>query len=619
MSAAATAETSSRSVSLRARQTVRAWDHHTVALWVIVAVQAIWLGALMWRGWYYQDDLAFMAQANGRTLGLAYLTDPVNDHLTPGLRLVFWLLQPLGASGYGVTVIARLALQAGATLLLHRLMVRLVGRSWLGLAVLACYAVSPLLLGMTWLTVAAMVLPAQVLVLTGLLLQVEYIRNGRLRHAAWAGVAFGAAAMFLELSGIDAVLVVPLALGFGYEGTVRQRFAAMRKQWLGWLLAALPLSAFAVAYLAGGYGGSARSVSGGTLLRFAWRQWSETVAPMALGGPWRWFSSGVVYVSWTQPPGIAVWLTQAVVLGAIVLSLRRSGVQALAAWCLPVVFVALCSAIVSVGRFDAYGYLAAHTITYAFGAAVPCSLAVVLAFRPSATAVIRRHRVSRIPARRAPVLLVAGVIAGATLSGLSFTDRWAKNPTERYVDTLRSSLASHPNAALFDTPLPTNVLPYIQPVRYLSDVLPLLNAHAWFNGPGAEIVDGQGRIVPATFLPAAQLPASDPTHFCDYLVSGRVARVWQLTGPAAANEWFLRLDYFQQHASVVHVALVDAGGARVFPVTGSRVVLGDTLATTYVRFPQSTPVAVRVWSESPATNVCLTAVQVGSPFPTSGD
>ena len=92
------------------------------------AGQAIWLGVLMARGWYYQDDLAFFAQARQRGLGFGYLTAPVNDHLTPGLRLGFWLLQPLGASAYGVTIALRLLMQAGATLWLDRLMVRLAGR-----------------------------------------------------------------------------------------------------------------------------------------------------------------------------------------------------------------------------------------------------------------------------------------------------------------------------------------------------------------------------------------------------------------------------------------------------------------------------------------------------------
>ena len=87
-------------------------DGYRLALLIILAGQAIWLGVLMARGWYYQDDLAFFAQARQRGLGFGYLTAPVNDHLTPGLRLGFWLLQPLGASAYGVTIALRLLMQA---------------------------------------------------------------------------------------------------------------------------------------------------------------------------------------------------------------------------------------------------------------------------------------------------------------------------------------------------------------------------------------------------------------------------------------------------------------------------------------------------------------------------
>ena len=51
-------------------------DTFRLVLWAILAVQALWLGILMARGWYYQDDLAFLAQAHHH--GLGSLADPVN-------------------------------------------------------------------------------------------------------------------------------------------------------------------------------------------------------------------------------------------------------------------------------------------------------------------------------------------------------------------------------------------------------------------------------------------------------------------------------------------------------------------------------------------------------------
>jgi hypothetical protein len=307
-----------------------------------------------------------------------------------------------------------------------------------------------------------------------------------------------------------------------------------------------------------------------------------------------------------------------VVVLAVAASLIRSGRRALVAWSLPVLFVLLCSTILTIGRFNQFGYLSARVIVYVFSAGAPCALAVLLAFADPGWPV--SHRAVRRSRRlAAPTVLIAAVVASSVVSAVGFIDRWSSNPTKAYLATLRTELAAHPGAALFDTPLPLRVLPYIEPNRYLSDIVPLIDEHPSFDGASdPQIVDERGHLVPATFVPAAQVSGEDRNAFCDHLVAGRSERVWPLTGLATANEWFLRLDYFQQHASVVHVSLVDARGESTVPSGGSRVILDSTLATTYLRFPQTSPVAVDVRSESPATNLCLTAVQVGYPFPTRG-
>jgi hypothetical protein len=303
---------------------------------------------------------------------------------------------------------------------------------------------------------------------------------------------------------------------------------------------------------------------------------------------------------------------------------RRAVAEVLVAWTLPVACVLLSSLILVAGRFAEFGFLSAQVITYVFGAALPCALAVYLAFsRPaaaSANTTGRRRRVRLVrPSTAVAFALVAAQAGAAIVSDVRFGNRWAQNPTERYAAALRADLARHPDAQLFDTPLPLDVLPFTEPNRYVSDVVPLLGRHASFAAhSGAMIVDRKGHLRPATFVAAAKVPKGPPGTFCDNLLTSARSARYRLASVPAANEWFLDLDYFQQHPSVVHVWLVDRTGHRTAPVGGDRVVLDSTLDRIYLRFPWVRPVAVDVESRSADTNVCLAAIQVGYPFPLGG-
>jgi hypothetical protein len=590
---------------------------YRVAVGVVVAVQALWFGLLMARGWYYQDDLDLLSQAHRRGLSLRYLTTPINDHLSPGMRLMFWILQPLEGSAYGATIVLRLVLQAVATLLLYRLLTWLVGRTPLALGVTAGYALSPLLLGMSWLTVAVMVLPAQALVLTGFLAQLRFLRTGGLRHAAVAGLAFGAAAAFLELSALDSVLVLPVALAFVYRGSIRQRLTALRLDWAGWTFAAAPLAAFAGVYVFGDYGGAARPVRAGTLARFVWEQWSYTVAPAAVGGPWSWFAIGDAYVSTAQPTPVARWLVQGFVLVVVVAAVVRTGVRALAAWSLPLLFVLLCSTILTIGRFRAFGFLSAHSIVYTFSAGIPCALAVALAFHREPSD--RRHASlsTRWLPRFAGLALVA-IIAGSAVSAVRFTDRWAQNPAPRFVATLRSELRHSPDVRLLDTTLPVNIEDFLHTDKRVSDLVSLLGERASFAPTGPtppRIVDSHGHLVASVFVPSSQVETSGSNPLCNDVVRSTDRIVQPFVKPAGENEWFLKLDYFEPHPSVVYVGLIDDHGREVTPTGGARLVLTVNVSAAYLRFPMVRPTAFVIRGASAATLMCVTGAAIGAPFP----
>src|SRR3954454_21353136 len=119
----------------------RGWSPFTAGLVAILIGQAAWAGWLSARRRFYQNDLSALDEASGRRLGWRFLTMPVNDHLVPGYRLVFWLQRHTDPLNYPQTVIARVVLQTLAIWLLYRLLALLFGRRPGVLVILLLYAV----------------------------------------------------------------------------------------------------------------------------------------------------------------------------------------------------------------------------------------------------------------------------------------------------------------------------------------------------------------------------------------------------------------------------------------------------------------------------------------------
>jgi len=83
------------------------FDIYTSSVIAIVLVQAAWLGWACARGWFYADDLSYLSEASGQSLGWHYLTASVNDHFVPGLRLIFWIMNRTIGLNYPVTIAGR--------------------------------------------------------------------------------------------------------------------------------------------------------------------------------------------------------------------------------------------------------------------------------------------------------------------------------------------------------------------------------------------------------------------------------------------------------------------------------------------------------------------------------
>ncbi|MDQ1742366.1 MAG: hypothetical protein QOE23_705 [Pseudonocardiales bacterium] len=621
---------------------------YRLGLVCLLAGQAAWCWWLSARGWFYQDDLSALDEADGRRLGWRFLTMPVNDHLVPGYRLAFWLQSAVDPLNYQNTVVVRVLLQTVAVGLLYRLLVLLFGRRPGVLAVLALYAVNPLIVAnLTWLTTAACLVPAEIAAILALDCHVRYAVTGRLRWAAGAGAALLAGMCFWEKTAIIGVVLPVLSLGYLSSGPIRGRLAEQVRHWRGWLLTAVPPLLFVGYFFGRHYGGSARGIGAGDLLEVNRTAWLRLVAPALFGGPWSWFDAGNAYVSWSSPSTTAVVISQFGFLLLVVLGWRRTGARSLVGWSIPALSVVLGTTLVSIGRFFAFGDLVAVTMRYSYDFALVLALGAALALLPTTPAAIANralggHPVETGPGNPAPAETAPGpagadrgrsasgryrlalaaaaclaLLVSSAVSTLRFEHRWLQNPTKPYLDRLAANLAAAgPAVNLYDTPVSTRVVPYFfGPTMHLSRLLSWTDARVRFDQTDSAplLVDLEGNLQAANLLPAAYgvLP---PGQTCEVLAHG--VGTWRvpLTKRLPYGEGFLRLEYFQQRASTMTVQVEDASGRLMNPTTGSRVSFPVTLGAQLLRLPPSEAVAVVFRSESAAMNICIGAIVIGAPF-----
>ena len=596
---------------------------------LIVLAQAGWLGYLASRGWFYGDDLSYLGEATGEDLDWQYLSAPVNDHFLPGLRLVFWLLNRATGLDYGITILARLVLQAVATLLVYRLLVLLAGRRPGVVLLTGWYAFATLLVpGTLWLTTSVDLLCSQLLVILAIDLHVRYTLTGRFWLAVGTALALLGALSFWEPSGITAALLPILSLGFLHQGTLGQRLRALLRRWPGWLVVTAALAGWLAYFLSGPYGGGARTLGVGPALHVLQVGWLNTLGPALLGGPWRWFYRGEVYFPIADPPLAAVLLGQACVVVAVLAGLARTGLRSLLAWSLPVLTFAIGTVVVALGRFEVFGDLSPRSFNYAFPVAVPLTVAAALALLPSTAADVaarvteREWRViptavsTRPGLRIAAAVLAALFLASSGFSGATFTRRWAQNPSKSYVDTLTASVRyAGPEVNLWDTRVPPSVLATFSARNHVSDLLRLAELPARVQDSTSEpmLVKPDGSLAPAALLPVATQigPAKDS---CTRLVHGQGSWTIPLSRRLGVNEYFVQVSYLQQKPSVLYLGIRDLAGNTVDPVGGQRRQLPDQLANLYLRLPLTSVESLVVRSEGVNADVCIGAIVVGVPY-----
>jgi hypothetical protein len=594
-----------------------------LAIGFIVVAQAAWLGTLASRGWYYQDDFTFLAEATDRSFGWQYLSEPLNDHLVPGLRASFWLMQHFAPFNYALTIAVRLVLQAVATVLLFRLLVLLVARRPGILYVISIYAFSPLLIpGFLWLSTSTNVLPSQICALLTYEAHIRYVRTRKLRWSIVAGLALVSGVSFWEKTAVTSILLVVLSFGWLTTGSAAARFRILLSDRIGWLLTFGPLAAFLTYFVLAGYGASGKVSSLPAGRTLAWSQWSRTLWPSLLGGPWRWFHSGEIYASLGNPTMGTIVLGQIAFGIALILGVRLVGWRALLAWAMPAISVVVGMTLVGLGRYELFGGLVPLSYSYAFDLGIPLALALCLS---TMRATGHGHSIRQAPVngRRLSLLIPIATLvcfaASAFASGSLFDARWGQNPSRKYVTNLvAQTKRAGSSLNLYDTGLPLNVVPFVAGNRHVSDVLGIAHLKPRFNGSESEpqVVDESGSIRPATLLILSRAIVQ-PNDFCTNLIRGVSTRTVLLSHSLGENQYFLRLDYFEQRPTNLRITVHDTDGKDIRIIANTDVHFDAGLGSVFLQLDTGRPASVTTTSQNAATNLCITSLSVGIPFPKS--
>jgi hypothetical protein len=219
--------------------------------------------------------------------------------------------------------------------------------------------------------------------------------------------------------------------------------------------------------------------------------------------------------------------------------------------------------------------------------------------------------------RLAAGAFVTAIVVTSLVSGARFANIFGRSPSQAYVENLTSSArAAGPAVNVYDTAVPAWLISPVEPHHSVTDLLRLSGATFKIEDRSTTplIAAADGHLVKSVFVPASFVAPLAP---CGSAVHGAGTFTFPLNRPAPDAGWYLHLQLFQQAPSTVTVELINAEGKVATPLGGSTLHL-DQLASLSLRLPVFAPTAVRFRSTDPNTSLCLTAIQVGAPFPVAG-
>lgn len=467
---------------------------------LIVVAQVSWVGVLLNRGWWTQEDYVLLRMATEDSLTLNSLGTPIAGEFSPVGHLLIQCMSAFELLQWDSAMLVVLLLQATASLLLWTSLTGVLGDRWirLPLLVLGCFA--PIVLpSILWFSLALLHLPA---IIGFLLAATAFLAEGR--NGTVGGRSLVLAGLALALFSSDQTLLLPFALfttvaivlfppGARLDRRVVQTFALSPRFWI--LAAVLLLVRIML-----GRRARAASEAWGDLDSFGPGEPLSTYVKQLIaavtGGPWDGAVIGTVVVA---PDNSATAASALIVLAGLALVLR-SGSPATRLATVAVALLLLAGALM-----PSFLRLPVSVSTHQRYLSVAIIVAVVVLGAGLRTAEWPRTigtRVRRIPGTVAvAVSLLLVVSCGATLRVLVPE---IDNAEDRaYTAALRAGLQAEPRAVLLDGPVPERIMSSVlgHDAR-ISTVARLIPEAPVFDLPSEALraVDQEGRVraVPLT-------------------------------------------------------------------------------------------------------------------------
>ena len=190
-------------------------------LLAVVAIQTVALGAYALKGFFFVDDFLHFFFASG-PLTIGYLKEPVFQHLIPGYRFIFWVLQHGFPMNYEAAVAGMMLFHGLSSWVMFRLLRRLCPLP-VAAVLLLIWAVSPIHLRLSvWAAAGLEYFPCNFFSLLAIERMLAYWSEGRKRDLGLSLLGLVLGLSFF----VKALLVV------GYLGLLWILFPGLRPQQL---------------------------------------------------------------------------------------------------------------------------------------------------------------------------------------------------------------------------------------------------------------------------------------------------------------------------------------------------------------------------------------------------
>ncbi|RSM65163.1 hypothetical protein DMH04_49835 [Kibdelosporangium aridum] len=407
----------------------------SIAAAVVAAIPFVIHAIATFSGYFGQDDFVILYRAgNSGPFDPGYLFQDYSGHIAPGMFLLAWFITAPAPLNYTIAVIPALLMQAGASILLWRLLVRVFGHRWGLLLPYAMYTFSSLILYSTmWWAYAVQLFPLLLTMFGAFNTHLTYLRTREPKHVVTTLLWTVAGMAFYE----KAALFLPLLFGFTL-------LLGERAPWRVWLAHGALLAGFVALYA----GLTASRIkeglpSGDVIAEFLRRSVVDVFLPGLFGGPWTDPAMGAAIS--TPPLGLRI-AAAAVAVAVIAGGILVGGRKAVLAWSLLGAYVVVDLALVIITRLPEIGPLIGNDPRYTADA-VPITV-LCGAFAYSS---LRLKR----PAAGVMVVLLG---VSATLSYLWLAPGLKFEKAKQYVATAQAALKADPSIVLYDTPVHEEIM-----------------------------------------------------------------------------------------------------------------------------------------------------------------